>query len=593
MENTKRIWDLSVMVGDTDERSFKACEVASKRFTSSADMIREDGILALQLSAENGRTLSSRVFLESGSLVSKEDINWIFNDCSDCVEVINENKMDIDSVLFENDRRVYTLAMAKRERSFNTMGKSCTSAIDIVDMLIKSDAVMHFAMGSKGCFILLSLPSEIPLHVRTMLNVFMSGVDVVEVYQGQTEEIKRINIYKFESAISELLYTLMLHPDRNSRYSVDASGNNEVYSKKIQREINLTIDQMDLTPATYRMLKRNGIRTLYDLNQEWDSFDVIEGPTSTCIRELERKMRELQQDCEKECDVVPGEVTENGLSGMAQLDELIGLEAVKTQVKKIAYFAKMKKDLGSANDLSMSLNMAFVGNPGTAKTTVARIAAKIFYDIGLLSSEDIVEAGRADLIAMYAGQTAGKVRALFEKAKGKVLFIDEAYSLLDDGNGQYGDEAINALVQEMENRRDETVVILAGYPTEMEELLTRNPGLKSRVPFKIKFNDYSVEDLVEIAKTEASGRGFKLSSDSVKKVRAFCSQAAKNPAAGNGRFSRNLIENALINYASRVYCKNDGNLSAETPKLILKPADIMLPSGIKSETEKRPIGFRI
>lgn len=146
---------------------------------------------------------------------------------------------------------------------------------------------------------------------------------------------------------------------------------------------------------------------------------------------------------------------------MELLDELVGLGEVKAQIKRLAAFVKMKQAMADKEGAAVPivLNMEFVGNPGTAKTTVARIVAGILHEIGLLPTSELVEVGRADLVAKYVGQTAEKVKEVFQKAKGKLLFIDEAYALTDCWENSYGDEVINTIVQEMENNREDTVVI--------------------------------------------------------------------------------------------------------------------------------------
>ena len=275
--------------------------------------------------------------------------------------------------------------------------------------------------------------------------------------------------------------------------------------------------------------------------------------------------------------------------GLALLDRMIGLEDVKKQVRKIASFAKMKKELSSQQDdrLSIALNMEFVGNPGTAKTTVARIVAGILHEIGLLPEEGLVEVGRADLVGKYVGHTAPLVKEVFQKAKGKVLFIDEAYSLVDDWSGSYGDEAINTIVQEMENNRADTVVIFAGYQDKMKAFIDRNPGLRSRVPFRVEFADYSAEELSQIAELEAERRGFRVSGEAREALLSVCAGAAGNPEAGNGRFCRNLIENAILCYAQRVY--GEENSAAEKDFTFIAE-DLTLPREFRT-VKKEAIGF--
>ena len=270
------------------------------------------------------------------------------------------------------------------------------------------------------------------------------------------------------------------------------------------------------------------------------------------------------------------------------LDSLIGLHTVKEQIKKITAYARLRQEMLQAGKKGpvLSLNMEFTGNPGTAKTTVARITAGILHDLGILPYDNIVEVGRSDLVARYEGQTASKVRDVFLEAKGKVLFIDEAYSLLENHQGEYGDEAINTIVQEMENSRSDTVVIFAGYPDRMEAFFSRNPGLRSRVPFRIEFSDYSARELVSIAGLEAEKQGFSISPDACMKLTAVCSQAAGRPELGNGRFCRNIIENAVLNYASRIFCSGNDDISND---FILTAEDIVSPAS--DVTSDKVIGF--
>ena len=277
---------------------------------------------------------------------------------------------------------------------------------------------------------------------------------------------------------------------------------------------------------------------------------------------------------------------------MDMLNELIGLSEVKDQVRKIAAFARMKKEMASNGSGSMcvALNMEFVGNPGTAKTTVARIVAGIFKEIGLLPCGDLFEVGRADLVALYEGHTAEKVREVFRNAKGSVLFIDEAYSLVENAAGAYGDEAINTIVQEMENIRDDTIVIFAGYPDRMESFFARNPGLRSRVPFSITFKDYSAREMLQIAKLEAKKRGFTISSQAKEKVLSILESAAGKAECGNGRFCRNVVENAILEYASRIY----GEQSKDTPATFeLADSDFAVSETADTIKKKNPIGFSI
>ena len=297
-------------------------------------------------------------------------------------------------------------------------------------------------------------------------------------------------------------------------------------------------------------------------------------------------------DDDTKCHAQARIVARNEKSAMDELHELIGLENIKERVDQIVSFAKlqkMAKDQGRRVE-GINLNLSFLGNPGTAKTTVARLFARIMKENGILSRGDLIEVGRADLVAKYTGQTAIKVKGVFEKAKGNVLFIDEAYSLVDGWENEYGDEAIATIVQEMENNREDMIVIFAGYPDRMEKFLSRNPGLRSRVPFMVEFKDYSADELTEIAKAEAARRGYTIGSDVENRIHDICSAAMKAEEFGNGRFSRNLVESAIMRSASRTMSMLPSETCLDV-YFTLESCDFTAPDNLKDGKKTRVIGF--
>jgi len=237
-----------------------------------------------------------------------------------------------------------------------------------------------------------------------------------------------------------------------------------------------------------------------------------------------------------------------------ELLEMVGLDNVKRTIQGILNYFRLQKvyDDRKLNYLRPCMNMSFTGNPGTAKTSVARLLSKILYQNKITKREELVEVGRADLVGKYVGHTAVRVRKVFEKAKGGVLFIDEAYSLVDDHKGMYGDEAINTIVQEMENNREDTIVIFAGYKQEMEDFLNRNPGLQSRIAFHVPFEDYSEEELYQITDLLARKGGYTLGCGAHETLCDIFDRAKRTNGFGNGRFSRNLFEKAKMNQANRL-----------------------------------------
>lgn len=244
-------------------------------------------------------------------------------------------------------------------------------------------------------------------------------------------------------------------------------------------------------------------------------------------------------------------------ASLKALDSLIGLDGVKEEMTGLISFIRIQR-LRSEHGLPVvpvSYHMVFLGNPGTGKTTVARIIARIYKALGILSSGHLTEVDRSSLIGGYLGQTALKTRDVLEQAKGGILFIDEAYNLCPSGNAdQYGQEAISTILKYMEDHRDDLVVIVAGYEGEMIRFLGSNPGLQSRFAKKLRFVDYSALELVQIFEHLASQAGYTLSRDFNSRLKALCQLiiAQKEVGFGNARTIRNLFEFCITNHASRV-----------------------------------------
>ena len=294
----------------------------------------------------------------------------------------------------------------------------------------------------------------------------------------------------------------------------------------------------------------------------------------------------------KEITTVKTEVEKAKPKGDAykELMEMIGLTKAKNVILQALNYHKAQKlfaDKGMKVDRP-AMHMVFTGNPGTAKTTVARLFARIMRENGLLSRGHLVEVGRGDLVGKYVGWTAQTVQKRFEQAEGGVLFIDEAYSLVDGRSGSYGDEAINTIVQEMENYRDDMVVIFAGYPDRMEEFLQKNPGLRSRIAYHVPFADYSVEELCSIAALTARKKGLHLDDQAQEKLASVFETARRQADFGNGRYVRNILEKAKMAQATRLLTQDYESLT-QKEITTLCAEDIEMP---EIATPARPrIGF--
>ena len=273
-------------------------------------------------------------------------------------------------------------------------------------------------------------------------------------------------------------------------------------------------------------------------------------------------------------------------SGKSELDELIGLEDVKSQIEQILNFVKVKKNKGNMP----MLHMVFEGNPGTGKTTIARIIGKIFAENKILSDENkFVEVDREKLVGKYVGWTASKTKEAVEEAKGGVLFVDEAYSLVnDDSHRDFGYEAIDTLIKEMEDNRDNLCVIFAGYTNEMEKLLKSNPGFESRIQFKIKFPDYTSKELYQVFVKLCHKEDYKLSSNIKEIITKYFEDEKKKENFSNARCVRNLFEKVEFEQASRIVkeknLKNNKIIREDVIKAIEKCKS-------NNETIKNRIGF--
>jgi stage V sporulation protein K len=247
---------------------------------------------------------------------------------------------------------------------------------------------------------------------------------------------------------------------------------------------------------------------------------------------------------------------------IAELDALVGLSTVKILIHELQAYVEIQRRRTREKLVAepLVLHMIFRGNPGTGKTTVARLVGKLFKEMNVLQKGHVIECERADLVGEYIGHTAQKTRDQVKKALGGVLFIDEAYSLARGGEKDFGKEAIDALVKAMEDNKDNLVLILAGYRHEMEWFLQTNPGLRSRFPIHIDFPDYSIDELLAIAESMLKARQYELTNEARDAFR-FMLQGLLNshPYAGNARLVRNMVERTIRKQAVRLFRKSSSS----------------------------------
>lgn len=272
---------------------------------------------------------------------------------------------------------------------------------------------------------------------------------------------------------------------------------------------------------------------------------------------------ELQDDSQKEREAVQKE-----------LDEVVGLNAVKDYLLSLENHikvSKLRKQKG-LKTAEVSKHMIFTGNPGTGKTTIARLVSRMMKACGILKQGQLVEVTRADLVGKYVGHTAPLTMDVIQSAIGGVLFIDEAYSLYRGKDDSFGLEAIDTIVKAMEDHRDDLIIILAGYSKEMEDFLKANSGLKSRFANIIHFEDYTGEELMQISKSIAKSKDYVIAKDALKPIQDYFTivQMRKDATSGNGRLARNLVEDAILRQSKRLL----EDPSAEMDVLLLQDFDL-------------------
>lgn len=413
--------------------------------------------------------------------------------------------------------------------------------------------------------------------------------DVITILAGYNERMQ--NFMKINEGLKSRIPYWIEFPDYNSDELTDIF-------KLMIKERGFSAEEAAIKEAHYIFEKvvsndnfGNGryVRNLMELAVQNQSVRLLsQRKNASDIRKSElfllkkEDIRALEEDAPN--------IREKG-SAKKELEEMIGLSKVKSILHKAIAGHKLKKlclERGISKENS-SLHMVFTGNPGTAKTTVARLFAEIMKDESILSTGKFVEVGRADLVGKYVGSTAPLVKAKFQEAQGGVLFIDEAYSLTDYNENSYGDEAINTIVQEMENHRDDVIVIFAGYPTPMKHFLERNPGMLSRIAFQVEFEDYTTEELCEITKLMIERKKMKITAPAMEKLRNNYAVAREHNDFGNGRFVRKMLEEAEMNQAERVLQLGNDDI---TTQLISTIEECDIPeANINKAPEIGKIGF--
>ena len=329
--------------------------------------------------------------------------------------------------------------------------------------------------------------------------------------------------------------------------------------------------------------KKRSVVTYHDVNVAFEKWkrNVLKEKAYRSYQ----KCRTLELKKEKE-----------SVSAYEKLQSMIGLTEVKRVTDQIISSYKLQELRKSyrMDDETISRHMIFTGNPGSAKTSVARLLADILTEEHILKTGCLVECGRQDLVGKYVGWTAKEVEAKFRKAKGGILFIDEAYSLVDDRDGSFGDEAINTIVQQMENNRDDVIVIFAGYADRMESFLQANEGLRSRIAFHLDFPDYTAEELWQIMELMVQERDYEMANGVYEKCMSVFNKACAMDGFGNGRFVRNYLDQVILRQAERLMPPGEKTKRPSKKKcreLIAEDFGVDFSAFFEKDVKRKPIGF--
>ena len=570
------------------------CEVygVSDRFMTYGMYLKVGEALGFEVVMNSGEPYKNYIYLDSDKKVSTDEFDWIFNNYAKVIP----DKYILEDKATKNFRVKYTAVV---DKSIN---------INFID-----DDIIYMIPNSGYFKAMCKEISEVGGHISVIIvggkkdgNI---GSIIFDFPQRISKKLKALITMVFKGCVLEEVGDEVIDNNiskKNLRDYIIILLKILGMQQKVDKD---SIDNLELGVRSYNALKKANITSIKRLLEMSDmELLKIRNLGRKCISEIRTQLIEKNyvssyedQFFENMDSIVLPEMPKDIFEDIAdkrnymdELQDLVGIKSAKDQVKRILAFAKMRKAMEENGEHlePITLNMEFVGNPGTAKTTVARIVAGLLKEIGIIKTGEFIEVGRADLVAQYVGQTAPMVKNVFQRAKGGVLFIDEAYSLLEEGRGGFGDEAINMIVQEMENNRKDTIVIFAGYPDEMEKFFLRNPGLRSRVPFRVNFEDYNVEEMLDICKLEAFKKGFLTDDMADKKIMEICEKSIENKNNGNGRFCRNLIEMGVLNFAFRNY----GDLYVnEKIEYILRKEDFidMNDLDLKSDENNSRIGFKI
>ena len=497
--------------------------------------------------------------------ISKESMEEIYTNLIEKIDklYIDEKSKDTLKKIIEYMRKYYE-KIENKYIPFNlTVYSNNTETIkEIISIIENASKVFKYTKsGQTTNFSLFDLTNSEELE-KIYLNSSIIVFADFEGLQSKEQNIKDKFNFDFANVLTKYENsTLTILTTKNKDMLKGLFENNETISNRIF-DFEIIGINPGIQDAYNEILEKLGENNIDD-NIKIELLDYI----STTFSKTDMSYPEYRDDLINKIifnKKVP-EYTQNKTieEVFEELDSLVGLDKVKKMLRELVDLITLKdKSKDFLKIKNMNLHMVFLGNPGTGKTTVARIVSKILYELNYIKKDKLVEVTSKDLVAEYVGQTAIKTANVVSKAMGGVLFIDEAYSLASGGGqgNSYNEEAVATLIQLMENNRDDLVVIFAGYTKEMQDFLNLNSGIVSRIGYTVEFEDYTTEELIKIFNQMMEKSGFVVSKEAIKKLEDIINANRNIKNFGNARFVRNIYEKSIIKHASNTKNKKAKNV---------------------------------
>ena len=546
------------------------------------------------------------------------DADYLLGCCVDCEEFMLENKtatysevvdeahrLLADDTFFEELERIYSPLNKHKFYGFPVHYKinasSRETAKRLVELLAKALYSNQRLKSSRITYVTETNPDYHRSDFDDLCENSFASLVAVECSEDDAENSNYAR--DAQRKCENIIENIKKYSSRVQFILVDIGGANKICKNCISKLTASDIDFIEIGEGRgsekqakiylYELLKENHV--VYDKadfvlpkQDDYSVFDIVQTYNKIKTGSIKNSIYKAYKDCKK-IEIEKPETLSNSYDKLQKMVGLTEIKSIIDQIISAQKIKKMRKSLG-LNIADTAKHMIFTGNPGSAKTTVARLLASILYDEHVLNKNKFVECGRQDLVGKYVGWTAKQVEAKFNEAQGGILFIDEAYSLVEKG-GYYGDEAINTIVQMMENYRDDVIVIFAGYPDKMKKFLEKNEGFRSRVAFHIDFPDYNGDELCDILKLMTEDKGYTLDDEAAKKCKSIFEIACKNAEFGNGRFVRNVLEQAIIKQSARICSEYTDTEVDEKVISILSAADFDINAVQTYKSPKVAIGF--